>query len=123
MKKLRQFIAGIAVLAGVLAAVPAAPVLAINVFDQCDGQADSEVCAAQDDDDATNMVEVVVNTLIFILGIVSVIMIVVGGIRLTTSGGDSSGVKAGRETIIYSVAGLVVAILSFAIVNFVLGRL
>jgi hypothetical protein len=48
-------------------------------------------------------------------------MIVIGGIKYTTSNGDSSAITSAKNTILYSVVGLVVAILAFAIVNFVLG--
>ena len=50
-------------------------------------------------------------------------MIIIGGLRFTLSGGDASGTKSGRETIIYAVIGMVVAIMSYAIVNFVLSRI
>jgi hypothetical protein len=47
-------------------------------------------------------------------------MIIVGGIRYTTSNGDSGRIKAAKDTITYAVVGLVVAILAYAIVNFVI---
>lgn len=62
----------------------------------------------------------VVSVLMFILGALSVIMIIVGGIRYTTSNGDSGRIKAAKDTITYAVVGLVVAILAYAIVNFVI---
>lgn len=64
-------------------------------------------------------IKTVVNILLYILGSIAVIMIIIGGIRYTTSNGDSSNTKAGKDTILYAVVGLVVAILAFAIVNFV----
>ena len=63
----------------------------------------------------------VVNVLLFILGAIAVIMIIIGGIRYTTSNGDASNTKAAKDTIMYAVVGLVVAILAYAIVNFVIG--
>ena len=63
----------------------------------------------------------VINIMLFIIGAIAVIMIIYGGIRYTTSAGDSSHVKAAKDTILYAVVGLVVAILAFAIVNFVVG--
>lgn len=62
----------------------------------------------------------VVNVLLFILGAIAVIMIIIGGIRYTTSNGDASQTKAAKDTILYAVIGLVVAILAYAIVNFVI---
>jgi len=65
----------------------------------------------------------IVNILLFIIGAVSVIMLIIGGIKYTVSGGDSGQVTSAKNTILYAVIGLVVAFLAFAIVNWVLGRL
>jgi magnesium-transporting ATPase (P-type) len=62
----------------------------------------------------------IVNVLLFILGAIAVIMIVVGGIRYTTSNGDSSAITSAKNTILYAVIGLVVAMLAYAIVNFII---
>jgi hypothetical protein len=102
-----------------LFAVPAPAAHAVNVFDQCKNNSTAAVCKSTSDN-ATSMAKTVVNLLLTVLGIISVIMIVIGGIRYTTSGGDSAGLKNARDTIIYAVVGLVIAILSFSIVNFVL---
>ena len=122
MKKIRLFLAAIAFIVslggGVL--VPQT-VGAVNVFDQCAGNADNSVCKAQGDN-AQSMIQIVINILLYVLGRIAVIMIIVGGIRYTTSNGDSSALTSAKNTILYSVVGLVVAILSYAIVNFVVGR-
>ena len=47
-------------------------------------------------------------------------MIIYGGIIYTTSGGDPGKVKKGKDTIIYGIVGLIIAILAFVIVNFVI---
>lgn len=62
-----------------------------------------------------------INTALFILGALSVVMMIFGGIRYTISGGDSTAVTAAKNTILYAVIGLVVALLSFSISNFVIG--
>lgn len=64
--------------------------------------------------------EDIVNVMLYVLGAIAVIMIVIGGIRYATSGGDSSSIKGAKDTILYAVIGLIVAILAYAIVNFVL---
>lgn len=61
----------------------------------------------------------VANTLIFLVGAVSVIMIIVGGLRYATSNGDAKQTEAAKNTILYAVVGVVVAIASYAVVNFV----
>lgn len=122
MKKITLFIATLAIVLGVSGSLLASDTaLAVNVFDQCAGNADSAVCKSQGDS-ATSMVQIVINLLLYVLGIIAVIMIVVGGIRYTTSNGNASQIKEAKDTILYSVVGLIVAMLSFAIVNFVLGR-
>lgn len=123
MKKIRLFLATFALVVGVGASVlMPQSVGAVNVFDQCSGNADSSVCKSQGDN-AQSMIKNVINLLLYVLGVIAVIMIIVGGIRYTTSNGDSSAIKSAKDTILYSVVGLVVAILSFAIVNFVVTRI
>lgn len=56
-------------------------------------------------------------------GVISVIMIVIGGFRYVVSGGDSSATKGAKETILYALIGLVVAISAQVIVTFILSRL
>lgn len=62
------------------------------------------------------------DTLIFLIGAVSVIMIIVGGFRFVISQGNPQATKAARETILYAVIGVVVAALAYAAVGFVAGR-
>ncbi len=123
MSKWKQIVVGVAFVIGLggLALVPS-PAKAVTVFQQCTGDSTSAVCAAANKDNAANLIKNVINTLLVVLGMISVVMIVVGGIRYTTSHGDSSQTKAARETILYAVVGVVVAILAYAIVNFVVSR-
>jgi len=66
---------------------------------------------------------IITNAALFLIGAVSVIMLIYGGIRYTISGGDSSNVSAAKNTILYAVVGIIVALLSYAIVNFVIDKL
>ena len=68
---------------------------------------------------ANVVIKNVTNTMFFIIGAVSVIMLIYGGIRYTTSGGNANSVTAAKNTVIYSIVGLVISILAYAIVNFV----
>ena len=61
----------------------------------------------------------ITNVLLFLIGAISVIMLIVGGIRYVVSGGDSSAVQNAKNTILYAIVGIVVAILAYAVVNFV----
>ncbi len=63
------------------------------------------------------------NTALYIIGAVSVLMIIYGGIRYATSAGIAKNVTTAKEIIFYSVIGLVVAIMAYAIVDFVIDKL
>lgn len=62
----------------------------------------------------------ITNVLLFLLGAVSVIMLVIGGFRYVISGGDSNQLQGAKNTILYAVVGLVVAIMAYAITDFVI---
>lgn len=62
------------------------------------------------------------NLTYFIAGAVAVIVIIVGGIMYATSGGNSGSVGKAKNMILYSVVGIIVIIVAFAITNFVLGK-
>jgi hypothetical protein len=66
---------------------------------------------------------VVVNTALFVISSVAVLMLIYGGIRYILSGGDEKAVTAAKNTILYAVVGIIVAVLAYAIVNFVLTSL
>jgi hypothetical protein len=74
-------------------------------------------------DNLMDSIKLILNAVFGIIGVVSVIMIILGGISYATSQGDPGKVKKGKDTILYGVIGLIVALLAFAIVNFVLGAL
>lgn len=63
----------------------------------------------------------ITNVMLFLIGAISVIMLIVGGLRYVVSGGDSTAVQNAKNTILYAIVGIVVAILAFAVVNFVIG--
>ena len=58
-----------------------------------------------------------------VLGLLAVVVIIYGGFMYTTSAGDSSKIKKAKDTIMYGVIGLVIALLAFAIVNFVVSSI
>ncbi len=64
----------------------------------------------------------VINILSIIVGIIAVIMIIIGGFRYITSGGDSTKVTGAKNTILYALIGLVVVALAQIVVRFVLSK-
>lgn len=62
------------------------------------------------------------NVLLFVIGALSVIMIIIGGLRYVISGGETANITAAKNTILYSIVGLVISMLAYAIINFVIGN-
>ena len=59
----------------------------------------------------------------FIVGVLAVIVIIFAGVTFVMSAGNSQTIQKAKTTIIYAVIGLIVSILSYAIVNFVVSSL
>ena len=66
-----------------------------------------------------DIITTIINVMLFIAGALAVIMIIYGGIRYITAHGDEKQVKVAKDTIVYSVAGLIIAILAYALVTFI----
>jgi Type IV secretion system pilin len=64
----------------------------------------------------------VIDILSLVVGVVAVIMIIVGGLRYITSGGESGSVTGAKNTILYAVVGLIVVAMAQVIVRFVVSR-
>lgn len=117
------------VLAFVAVFSPVAPSAFAETCDQTDLNVQNGVNCAQGTNTPTTLFgegsifTTIVNVMLFIIGAISVIMLIIGGIRYTVSGGDSGAVSAAKNTIMYALIGLVVAFLAFAIVNWVLGAI
>lgn len=62
----------------------------------------------------------VLSVVFSIVGIIAVIMIIIGGVNYMTSQGDTQKVQKAKNTIMYGIIGMVIALLSFAIVQFVM---
>ena len=71
----------------------------------------------------TGTFQKIVNILLYIAGIIAIIVIIISGIKLTASHGDSSAASKARQNLIYAVVGLIIAVSAFAIVNFVFAQL
>lgn len=78
---------------------------------------------ADSSEDLKNVITSIINGVIGILGAVAAIFILVGGIGYMTSAGDASKLEKAKKTILWAVIGLVIAALTFAIVNLVIGNI
>jgi hypothetical protein len=70
----------------------------------------------------TSLIRKIINIFSVIIGVIAVIMIIIGGLKYITSGGESSNVSGAKNTIIYAIVGLIVVALAQFIVHFVLAN-
>ena len=70
-----------------------------------------------------NTVGNVLNAIYGVIAVVAVVMIVIAGIKYSTSQGDPGKVQSAKNTIMYSIIGLVITISAFAITAFILSAL
>ena len=105
-----------------LATAIALPYRALAACDPAQGVQGGVGCAPASPTSVPNAITTIVNTMLFLIGIISVIMIIIGGFRYVLSAGNTQNTTAAKDTILYAVIGLVVALLAYAIVNFVLGQ-
>lgn len=61
----------------------------------------------------------VVNAFLLFSGVVALFLIAYSGIRLILSGGDPKQITAARGMMTYAIVGLIVVLMSFAIVFFI----
>ena len=87
------------------------------------GDGDDGGCGAanEGEPEAGSIVTTAITYLSIVTGIIAVIMMIVGGLKFITSGGDASAVTSARNTIIYAVIGIVIAVLAQVFVQFVIG--
>lgn len=68
-------------------------------------------------------IDTILNTVFVLLGTVSLIVIILSGIRFISSRGDPQAVARARDTIIYAAIGLAIAVLAGTILNFIIGNI
>lgn len=79
-------------------------------------------CGADTGRSVPELVGSIISILMYVVGAISVIMIIIGGVRYVLSNGDSNGVQGAKNTILYALVGLVIAIFAQVIVAFVINR-
>jgi hypothetical protein len=80
-------------------------------------------CSTTDATEKINsLIHTIVNLLSAIVGVVAVIMIIVGGLRYITSGGNDASVTGAKNTILYAIIGLIIVALAQILVRFTLSK-
>jgi len=90
----------------------------IGANGECTGDQSNSTSSA----DLNTTIASVVNIISIVVGVIAVIMIIWGGLRYITSGGESGKITGAKNTIIYALIGLVVVALAQFIVHFVLAK-
>lgn len=116
MKKFQKILVSLLVVVGLCSIVlptvaSAAPCPPGYVGDVCDSTR-----TVQD------VLKIVINTMLFLLTAVAVIIIIISGFRMATSAGNADSMAKSRNSILYAAIGIVVAAGAYAIVNFVILR-
>jgi type IV secretory pathway VirB2 component (pilin) len=131
MRRLKLIILSLAAITGIAFAFVPTMAYAANPGDLSEICSDpvnknSAVCkdfAKDPETEMPNTIRNIINVLLFIAGTIAIIMIIVSAIKFTAAHGDSGAATKARQTLIYSVVGLIIALMAFAIVNFVIGKL
>lgn len=120
MKRIRTAIATfIMVLSTASVILPASSAFTAPL-DPCSVNPSSSVCNYQNTrGDSRQIIKNIVNLLLYIVGVSAVIVIIISGIKYTTSAGDAGQVANAKRTLLYAVVGLAVAMLAYVIVNWV----
>lgn len=124
MKKIKIIVASLAIVLSIfgLNFAPTPTYAANSICDQPNVSEEikkANGCGGSSTTDLSDVIVGIVNGIVAILGIVAAIFVIVGGVNYMTSQGDAGKLQKAKNTILYSLIGLVIAALAFAIINFV----
>lgn len=72
---------------------------------------------------ASDLLKKVINFMLGLVGFIALIALITGGARMIVDFGNEEQVKKGKTTILWAVIGLLVVLLSYAIINIVTGEI
>lgn len=124
MKRIRLFIASLALLLGIGGMVPVVALAASPEQAVCSTLGSKPDCSQTPANSVSlnKVIKATINLLSFTVGLVAVIMIMVSGYKYVTAGGDSNKVSNAKNTLVYALIGLVIAALAQGLVKFVLTK-
>lgn len=70
--------------------------------------------------DIGNILVSLVNLALYAAGALAVIFLIIGGLKYVLSAGEPAKLSSAKQTILYAIVGLIIAITAAAIVNFVI---
>ncbi len=129
MKKLKLFIiSAFAALAIMPLLAPAGVATAANAKESlCEGiglagGGKNDCTQTAGDSTVDSVIGRAIDILSLVVGVISVIMIIIGGLKYIMSAGEGSNITAAKNTIIYAIVGLVIVAFAQIIVKFVLTK-
>ena len=101
---------------------------AVNIFPECShtSASSSAPCTGVKgvgQNELIVIMKLIINIISFIVGIASVVVLIIAGLKFAINGGDAQQVASARNTLIYALVGIVVTVLAQVIVVFVLNRI
>ena len=79
-----------------------------------------DIDSATAENTATAKIKSIVGVALGVIGVVAVVVVVIAGIFMITANGNPDKIAKARQAIIFAIIGVIVALLAFAIVNFIL---
>lgn len=122
MARLIMYIVLLGVVCSLTAAHFSATAVAADPFAACSVGSGGSICNSKGDD-AQDMVRNIITVVLFLVGAISVIAIIYGGLMYTVSNGEPEKIKKAKSIIVNAIIGVVVALCASAIVVFVAGML
>lgn len=89
-------------------------------YSACNNNSSSVACQKGD---VYDVIQNIINILLSVVGVIGVVMVIIGGLRFTTSAGNPDAIKVAKNTILYAIIGIVVSFSAWALVTFVIDRL
>ena len=124
MKRLSSLLIGLFFALGVFGL--AVPVFAAPQDKVCEGIGLAGTSGTCEDEAGSPTVQGTVRTgvvlMSYLVGVAAIIMVILGAFKYVTSGGDTNKVTSAKNTIVYALIGLVVAVLAQILVRFVLTK-
>ncbi len=129
MKKLKQLIITSMLAIGLFAPALAAgtvsaqiPEESINSACQGIGAGGTDPCNGTAASGVDRIITTIVDILSWVVGILSVVMVLLAGLNFITANGDSSKIQKARSSLIYALIGVAITVSAQLLVNFVVGK-
>lgn len=117
---MKKIVAGITAVGSMFAALPA---LAVNLADQVNQGLNYGTFTGLGTRDIREVIFLVINVILGFLSIIAIIIVLAGGFKWMTAGGNEDKIAEAKKLIIAGIVGMAVIFTSYAIATFVVRSL